>query len=119
MRGALEGPAGVSSNGYSFAGLSACNRDRIIVVAENLTGYSIKEIVQGLNCWTWMSGDSTANHTGIYGTKGVANAANMPGTRSAAASWIDSLGNLWLFGGQGRDSAGMMGRLNDLWKYEP
>ena len=32
-------------------------------------------------------------------------------------NWVDSSGNLWLFGGFGYDSAGTRGSLNDLWKY--
>jgi len=41
----------------------------------------------------------------------------MPGARNGAISWADASGNLWLFGGQGWDSGGNMGLLNDLWKY--
>jgi N-acetylneuraminic acid mutarotase len=69
--------------------------------------------------WTWMSGSSTANATGVYGTLGVPAAANVPGARSYAVSWIDSGGNLWLFGGLGTDSSGAGGNLNDLWRYQP
>jgi N-acetylneuraminic acid mutarotase len=36
-----------------------------------------------------------------------------------AASWLDSSGNFWLFGGSGYDSAGYSDLLNDLWKYDP
>ncbi len=66
--------------------------------------------------WTWMSGSSTANATGVYGTMGVAAATNIPEAQSGFASWIDSSGNLWLFGGGG-DSG--FGNLNDLWRYQP
>lgn len=69
--------------------------------------------------WTWISGDSTINSIGIYGTKGVAGAANIPGARTAGVSWTDGNGNLWMFGGFGRDGAGSYGLLNDLWKYDP
>jgi len=34
-------------------------------------------------------------------------------------NWTDASGNFWLFGGNGFDSAGTQGYLNDLWKYEP
>ena len=61
-----------------------------------------------------MSGGSTlklmANgfygEAGIYGTLGVASSSNFPGGRVGAISWADSSGNLWLFGGNGYDSAG-------------
>ncbi len=75
--------------------------------------------------WTWMAGSSTlpnANDTcqpGVYGTLGVASAANVPGGRQYAAGWTDSNGNFWLFGGPGCDSAGTQGLLNDLWKFDP
>jgi N-acetylneuraminic acid mutarotase len=69
--------------------------------------------------WTWVSGSSTAEANGVYGTLGVAAAGNTPGGRSGAVSWIDSSGNLWLFGGEGVDSTGTVGYLNDLWEFNP
>ncbi|MGO9593674.1 MAG: kelch repeat-containing protein [Steroidobacteraceae bacterium] len=69
--------------------------------------------------WTWISGGSGDNASGVYGTHGTASAGNVPGARQAASSWIDSSGNLWLFGGVGYDSGGGLGDLNDLWQYSP
>ena len=69
--------------------------------------------------WTWISGEDVANVAGVYGTLGTASASNVPGARQAASSWIDSSGNLWLFGGYGYDSTGDLGYLNDLWQYSP
>jgi N-acetylneuraminic acid mutarotase len=43
----------------------------------------------------------------------------VPGARERSVSWIDGLGNLWVFGGYGYDSSGTTGYLNDLWRYEP
>lgn len=71
-----------------------------------------------INRWTWISGSNTSAQSGIYGTKGVADAANVPGGRGYFASWTDSKNNLWLFGGSGYDSLGNAGRLNDLWKFD-
>ncbi len=68
------------------------------------------------NKWTWIHGDSIANVAGRYGTVGTANILNKPGSRTSAASWVDSTGNLWLFGGFGMAASGF-GRLSDLWKY--
>ena len=68
--------------------------------------------------WTWMSGADTVNQSGIYGTRGVPDAANVPGARDGSVSWTDSTGNLWLFGGLGFDSAGTGSSLNDLWRYD-
>lgn len=69
--------------------------------------------------WKWVGGSTTPGTVGVYGTLGVASAANLPGVRSAAVGWTDGNGDLWLFGGQGADSAGNSGYLNDLWKYHP
>ena len=65
--------------------------------------------------WTWVSGSNIVDQKGTYGTKGVTSARNVPGARYAAVSWIDSSGHIWLFGGNG--SAGSIGGLNDLWKF--
>ena len=69
--------------------------------------------------WTWVSGFSQPNVAGYYGTPGVAAAANVPGTRFGAASWTDSSGAMWLFGGVGYDSTSQVSYLNDLWKFDP
>jgi N-acetylneuraminic acid mutarotase len=69
--------------------------------------------------WTWVGGSSTPNQEGVYGTLGVAAATNVPGGRTASATWTDAGGHLWLFGGEGYDSAGTYGWLNDLWEYSP
>lgn len=76
--------------------------------------------------WTWMNGGNTVTCTGstgcgmqgVYGTLGTPGAANTPGGRIGAASWTDSNGNLWLFGGWGFDGAGSFGYLNDVWKFD-
>lgn len=47
----------------------------------------------------------------------TASASNVPGARVAAANWNDARGNFRLFGGDGKDSVGAAGYLNDLWKY--
>jgi hypothetical protein len=63
--------------------------------------------------WAWASGASTVNQPSVYGTQGVPSPGNTPGNRSGAASWTDSTGKLWLFGG--RDNNSMV--YNDLWSY--
>ncbi len=67
--------------------------------------------------WTWMSGDRGNNSVGAYGTKGTPSGSNVPGAREGAASWVDSQGKLWLFGG--RHSLGTINFFNDLWRYDP
>lgn len=69
--------------------------------------------------WTWMSGGQIGTAAGVYGTLGIASASNVPGGRMSAVGWIDSSGNLWLFGGSGFDSADAEDDLNDLWRCQP
>jgi len=68
--------------------------------------------------WTWMSGSNLTDQDGIYGTIGIPDAANVPGARTGAVSWIDRSGDLWMFGGIGFDGDGNYGWLNDLWSYD-
>jgi hypothetical protein len=68
--------------------------------------------------WAWMSGSSTVNHAGVYGKIGHASSQNVPGSRSAASTWVGRAGNFWLFGGLGMDSTGSVGDLNDLWMFD-
>lgn len=68
--------------------------------------------------WTWVSGSSTVNASGVYGSLGVAAPNNVPGARFGADGWIDKDGNLWLFGGTSVVSTGAV-YLNDLWKFNP
>ncbi|MFX1276583.1 MAG: galactose oxidase [Promethearchaeota archaeon] len=79
-------------------------------------GYNDLWKYNGVN-WTWVSGNKTARVYGVYGTKGVPDTANYPGSRGAAISWIDSDDNFWLFGGIGYSEPENIGYLNDLWKY--
>jgi hypothetical protein len=61
------------------------------------------------NCkWIWRGGSNSANQP---------TTTTFPGARWGAASYTDASGNLWMFGGQGYDSSGNIGLLNDLWKY--
>lgn len=75
--------------------------------------------------WTWQSGSNsvgapqggTGGPSGVYGTEGTAASTNTPGGRSGSVTWIDANGNLWLFGGNGIDSTGAIGLMNDFWMY--
>lgn len=71
------------------------------------------------NAWTWVSGSSSPNASGSYGTIGVASTGNVPGARFGAVNWTNSSGNFWLFGGEGYDSTGTVHQLNDLWQFNP
>jgi hypothetical protein len=41
-----------------------------------------------------------------------------PGGRHGSATWVGGGTNLYLFGGRGIDSAGNLGMLSDLWKFD-
>ena len=71
--------------------------------------------------WVWVSGVSSINGVGQYGTETRAAATNAPSARASAVSWTDASGNLWLFGGGGVTSSFSVGseQLNDLWVYQP
>jgi N-acetylneuraminic acid mutarotase len=71
------------------------------------------------NLWAWMGGSSTGSQPGVYGTLRTPAAGNIPGSRCNPSSWTDSSGNLWLFGGWGRDANGNYGDLSDLWEFNP
>ncbi|WP_317897909.1 LamG-like jellyroll fold domain-containing protein [Aurantibacillus circumpalustris] len=68
------------------------------------------------NTWTWVKGSNNTAQIGTYGTKGIANSSNTPGTRYGAKSWKDNSGNLWLYSGYGYASSSI-GYLNDVWKF--
>jgi N-acetylneuraminic acid mutarotase len=69
--------------------------------------------------WTWISGSSSVNQNGSYGTMGQSSVAATPGSRIVAASWTDKSGDLWLYGGYGDDSSGNFDNLGDLWVFKP
>jgi hypothetical protein len=68
--------------------------------------------------WTWVSGSSSANADGVYGSQGVGASTNVPGAR-VTNLWTDASGNIWLFAGGGYDGADNSGVLNDVWEYGP
>ncbi len=74
--------------------------------------------------WAWVKGSNTGSQNGIYGTltRGYyTHYTFTPGGRSNATHWTDSLGQFWLFGGEGYDATSTTGNgyLNDMWRYLP
>jgi N-acetylneuraminic acid mutarotase len=90
---------------------------------ESIEFNDLWEFNPSTNQWTWMGGSNTAEtdtgQNGVYGTMGTPAAGNIPGSRYNAASWKDSSGNFWLFGGYGLLSNGDLGDMNDLWEFSP
>jgi N-acetylneuraminic acid mutarotase len=66
--------------------------------------------------WTWMGGSQQSQQPSV-GSLGMPASQNSPGDRSGATGWIDTGGNLWLFGGTGVDGQGFTGLFNDLWEF--
>ncbi len=66
--------------------------------------------------WTWMCGSDEEGQAGVYGAKGVAASTNVPGSRHSAASWVDTAGDLWLFGGTDDELSKIL--RNDLWRWD-
>eukprot|EP01119_Soliformovum_irregulare_P014107 TRINITY_DN3829_c0_g1_i1.p1 TRINITY_DN3829_c0_g1~~TRINITY_DN3829_c0_g1_i1.p1 ORF type:complete len:780 (-),score=197.66 TRINITY_DN3829_c0_g1_i1:108-2447(-) len=63
--------------------------------------------------WTSISGNGSANATGVYGEKGSPSINNLPAARSMPATWTDPSGKLYLFGGQDPD-----GMRTDVWMFD-
>jgi len=71
-----------------------------------------------INQWDWVKGPGTYNQAGVYGVQGIPSPSNNPGGRGwGTVTWVDTAGDLWLFGGWGWDVNGHHVLLNDLWKY--
>jgi hypothetical protein len=61
--------------------------------------------------WVWISGSTACNTAPVYGTKGVADAANTPGGWFSAKTWTGADGRFWMFGASENR--------NDLWVFDP
>ena len=67
--------------------------------------------------WKWISGSiNLRNQFGVFGTKGVASTANIPGSRLEGSIQFERVtGSLLLFAGYGF-TGGSVDYLNDLWR---
>src|ERR1035437_4048879 len=84
---------------------------------QNANGQTLSDLWKydvSINEWTWMKGPNTFNQAAVYGTKGVANPANVPSGRLCYGKWKQSNGDFWLFGGYDGNNP-----LNDMWRYDP
>lgn len=103
--------ADTSGNLWMFGG-SGNDAGNIYGIVSDLWKYNTST-----NQWTWVKGDSIVGKYSSYGTQGVASNANKPAFRDRSAAWTHKNGDLYMFGGLGRDNAHNTGTLNDLWKY--
>jgi N-acetylneuraminic acid mutarotase len=108
-----------SGNLWLFGGL-AQNDYSVLAPGDKLLN-DLWEYNPSTNEWTWMSGSNTYNTEGVYGAVGTPAGSNVPPPRVGASTWIDTAGNLWLFGGTGYDPTVYqnLGQYNDLWKFNP
>jgi len=86
------------------------------VILDDLWSYNI---TTGL--WTLVNGSNSTTPTvapNYAAALGVPSASNTPGGRQAAATWIDSAGKLWLFGGLSANGSGLE-FFTDLWSFDP
>eukprot|EP01135_Chromosphaera_perkinsii_P011125 Nk52_evm34s2340 gene=Nk52_evmTU34s2340 len=65
--------------------------------------------------WAFMSGDNIANAPGVYVAVGLD--TGKPSGRNNPQFWSDGLDRLWLFGGFGKNNAGIDKALGDFWMY--
>jgi len=60
--------------------------------------------------WTWLSGNSTKDAYGVYGTKATSSTDNYPGARREFSIVFDTiLKCIYLFGGSGYAQSGISG----------
>jgi N-acetylneuraminic acid mutarotase len=112
--GARQGAASFADGAGNFWLFGGTGYDS----AHNACSFSdLWRLAMDSNRWTLIAGSDANNAAGRYGTQGVSSPNVGPGARAYATTWTDAGGNLWLFGGQGRDGAGTLGLLNDLWKF--
>lgn len=72
----------------------------------------------GIQKWAFLGGPQTRNAGGDWGTRKVSSPSNWPSARVTPSYTHDASGNLWMYGGTGKDSADTYGRLGDLWKFD-
>lgn len=69
------------------------------------------------NNWTFLKGPTTSNVAGVFGTQGVTDPANKPGTMTGCISWTYN-NKFYVFSGNGFASV-TFGMLNAVWEYDP
>ncbi len=104
---------------------------------KSTTSHATPQARQGAASWTdpsghlWMFGGDAEDAEGASVTLGdlwrlsaesggwslVSASTLAPAARAHASAWADANGDLWLFGGQARNTNGTAYVLNDLWKF--
>lgn len=87
----------------------------------NSTGVALNDLWSyepASNRWTLRRAASIKPAVSNIIELGQTSAANWPGARSAASTWRDASGDLWLIGGSGLGISGASGALGDVWRLE-
>ncbi|CAL1527547.1 unnamed protein product [Lymnaea stagnalis] len=76
----------------------------------------------GSNTWQLVHGPALPGQHSVLNDIGTTVSSNIPGSRMGAASWVDSKGHLWLFGGAGLDVSPITSYhstklLADVWRF--
>jgi len=96
-----------SGNFWLFGGLAYDVNGNVGVMND------LWKFTPGTSTWTFVSGSQTNEAGANFGTQGIPDSTNVPGSRSFATSWKTANGDVWILGG-----SGVGGRyFNDLWKY--
>ncbi|MFZ6052627.1 T9SS type A sorting domain-containing protein [Halocola ammonii] len=101
-----------SNNLWLFGGASSDVNTPQWHMLNDLWKYNIET-----NEWTFVKGQSYEDADGNYGTLGVPSPENEPPARMSYATWVDSEGRFYLFGGNDWDSSYLLH--NDMWRYNP
>jgi N-acetylneuraminic acid mutarotase len=71
----------------------------------------------GKDQWRKVLGSATVNDKPTYDQLSENTKTSSPGGRSGSCTWVDSDGNLWLFGGESQDGKNII-TYNDLWRFD-
>ncbi len=68
-----------------------------------------------INQWAWWNGSTSLTQAAVFGTVGVFDTLNTPGSRQAYSEWQDANGLFWFYGGKVTGNNAYA----DLWAYDP
>lgn len=68
--------------------------------------------------WTWLKGTNEVDVLPSASPRNALTSDGTPGSRYGSASWSDSTGNFWFFGGDGPQLTSSSSIRGDLWKFE-
>jgi hypothetical protein len=68
--------------------------------------------------WTWLSGVTTLNNAGSFGTLGVTAPTNQPPAKAAHKMWLLNDDAVYLFGAYGLSSQNSKSSMADMWLYD-